>query len=67
MYFPKDFENTLLAYMIYQVMMPHPHGMYIQYKDLYWHSLHSKFIKGKRSYVWIDIESSKIQASLSVF
>ena len=40
MYFLEDFENTLLAYMIYQVMMLDPHGMYIQYKDLYWHSLH---------------------------
>ena len=44
MYFLEEFENTLLAYMIYQVMMPDPHGMYIQYRDLYWRSLHSNHL-----------------------
>ena len=44
MYFPEDLKNTSITYMIYQVVMPLHYDRYIQYKDLYWRSLHSNHL-----------------------
>ena len=65
MYFPEDLKNTSLTYMIYQVAMPLHHGMYIQYKDLCWRSLHSNHLHHSYTLLcWLHRHKTHLQSML---
>ena len=58
-------EYTSITYMIHQVTMFLHHDMYIQYKGLYWRSLHSNHLH--HSYIlqcWLHRHKTHLQSML---